>query len=62
MYANSKASPYNVDFVKFLMENVLESWKGMAIPCLEQMVTIKTVTFNETTVALWDSQAQESDN
>lgn len=44
------------------MENVLESWKGIANGCLEQMVAMKTVTFNETTVGLWYSQAQESDD
>lgn len=62
MYSNTEENPYNVDFIKCLMENVLASWKGIANGCLEQMVAMKTVTFNETIVALWDSQAQESDD
>lgn len=34
-----------------IMENMLESWNGMAIPCSEQMVAMKTVKFNEPGVA-----------
>lgn len=61
-YANSKERPYNVDFIKCLMENVLEFWNGMAIPCIEQMVAMKTVKFNEPRVALWGIKAPERDN
>jgi hypothetical protein len=44
------------------MENVPESWNGVAIPYSEQMVAVKTMKLNEPRVALWVSQAQESDN
>lgn len=61
-YANSEERLYNVDFIRCLMENVLNFWNGMAIPCSEQMVAMKTVKFNEPRVALWGIKAQESDN
>lgn len=62
LYANSEESLYNIEFIKCLVENVLESWNGMVIPCNEQMVAMKTVKFNEPRVALWGMKAQESDN
>lgn len=33
------------------MENVRVSWSGVAIPCSEQMVAMKTVRCNEPRVA-----------